>query len=129
MRRGVTHTLLSVGSTPLAAPPRGHQPGARPQGLRDRGPRGLPGKTVKAYEIDKGTLLAVSGEELREIPLSTAKAIETAAFVPVASIDQLQVGDGYCLQADSQVDARPYKLRSKAVFLSIMDAVLIEHRV
>jgi hypothetical protein len=59
-------------------------------------------ETVKAYEIDKGTLLAVSGEELREIPLSTAKAIEIAAFVPVASIDQLQVGDGYCLQADSQ---------------------------
>jgi DNA end-binding protein Ku len=86
-------------------------------------------ETVKAYEIDKGTLLAVSGEELREIPLSTAKAIEIAALVPIASIDQLQVGDGYCLQADSQVNARPYKLRSEAVLLSIMDAVLIEHRV
>lgn len=68
------------------------------------------GEIGKGYELSKDTLIAVTDEELREMPLPTAKAIEIAAFVPAASIDPLQVGDGYYLQADGQVAAKPYKL-------------------
>ncbi|MCW8102660.1 non-homologous end joining protein Ku [Streptomyces tauricus] len=77
----------------------------------------------KAYEISKDTLIAVTDEELREMPLPTAKAIEIAAFVPAASIDPLQVGDGYYLQADGQVAAKPYKLLRMALERSAKVAI------
>jgi DNA end-binding protein Ku len=77
----------------------------------------------KGYELSKDTLIAVSDEELREMPLPTAKAIEIAAFVPAASIDPLQVGDGYYLQADGQVAAKPYKLLRMALERSAKVAI------
>ncbi|MEU5697348.1 Ku protein [Streptomyces aurantiacus] len=77
----------------------------------------------KGYEISKDTLVAVSDEELREMPLPTAKAIEISAFVPAASIDPLQVGDGYYLQADGQVAAKPYKLLRMALERSAKVAI------
>ncbi|MFE7069034.1 Ku protein [Streptomyces sp. NPDC057620] len=77
----------------------------------------------KAYEISKDTLVPISDEELREIPLPTAKAIEIAAFVPAASIDPLQVGDGYYLQADGPVAAKPYKLLRMALERSAKVAI------
>ncbi len=77
----------------------------------------------KGYEISKDTLVAVSDEELREMPLPTAKAIEISAFVPAASIDPLQVGDGYYLQGDGQVAAKPYKLLRMALERSAKVAI------
>ncbi|MFE9687771.1 Ku protein [Streptomyces sp. NPDC006285] len=77
----------------------------------------------KAYEISKDTLIAVSDEELREIPLPTAKAIEIAAFVPASSIDPIQVGDGYYLQADGPVAAKPYTLLRMALERSAKVAI------
>lgn len=44
------------------------------------------------------------------MPLPTAKAIEIHAFVPLDSIDAIQIGEGYYLQPDGQVAAKPYKL-------------------
>ncbi|MFH8470596.1 Ku protein [Streptomyces sp. NPDC017991] len=81
------------------------------------------GEIGKAYEISKDTLIAVTDEELREMPLPTAKAIEIAAFVPAASIDPLQVGDGYYLQADGPVAAKPYKLLRMALERSAKVAI------
>ncbi|MFI1414982.1 Ku protein [Streptomyces sp. NPDC020707] len=81
------------------------------------------GEIGKAYEISKDTLIAISDEELREMPLPTAKAIEIAAFIPAASIDPLQVGDGYYLQADGQVAAKPYKLLRMALERSAKVAI------
>ncbi len=42
----------------------------------------------KGYEYAKDQIVAISDEELREIPLPTAKAIEIVAFVPYESIDR-----------------------------------------
>lgn len=36
----------------------------------------------KGYEVSKDTLVAVTDEELEQMPLPTAKAIEIVAFVP-----------------------------------------------
>ncbi|QDN64333.1 Ku protein [Streptomyces sp. S1D4-14] len=69
----------------------------------------------KGYEVSKDTIIAVSDEELREIPLPTAKAIEIEAFVPAASIDPIRLGEGYYLQPDGQVAAKPYKLLRMAL--------------
>ncbi|MGE6736988.1 Ku protein, partial [Streptomyces sp. NPDC059900] len=62
----------------------------------------------KGYEVSKDTIVAVTDAELDEMPLPTAKAIEIAAFVPYESVDPIRIGEGYYLQADGQVAAKPY---------------------
>ncbi|GGO58849.1 non-homologous end joining protein Ku [Streptomyces lasiicapitis] len=73
------------------------------------------GEIGKGYEISKDTLVAVSDAELREIPLPTAKAIEVAAFVPYDSIEPIRIGEGYYLEPDGKVAAKPYTLLRKAL--------------
>lgn len=77
----------------------------------------------KGYEISKDTIIAVSDEELREMPLPTAKAIELVAFIPAESVDPIRVGDGYYLQPDGKVAAKPYKLLRMALERSSKVAV------
>ncbi|MGP3777139.1 non-homologous end joining protein Ku (plasmid) [Streptomyces sp. SDT5-1] len=69
----------------------------------------------KGYEVSRDTIVAVSDEELREIPLPTAKAIEIVAFVPYESVDVIRIADGYYLEADGQVAAKPYALLRQAL--------------
>ncbi len=45
------------------------------------------GEIDKGFEVSKDTLVAITDEELEQMPLPTAKAIEIVAFVPAASID------------------------------------------
>ncbi|MFJ7963108.1 Ku protein [Streptomyces sp. NPDC096324] len=77
----------------------------------------------KGYEYAKDTIVPVLDEELREMPLPTAKAIELVAFMPAESIDPIRVGDGYYLEPDGQVAAKPYMLLVKALQRSSKVAV------
>ncbi|MGW0969898.1 non-homologous end joining protein Ku [Streptomyces sp. NPDC002516] len=77
----------------------------------------------KGYQWDKDTIIPVLDEELREIPLPTAKAIEIEAFVPLESIDPIQIGEGYYLEPDGQVAAKPYTLLRQALERSSKVAV------
>ncbi|MET9420319.1 Ku protein [Streptomyces sp. NPDC006540] len=78
---------------------------------------------VKGYEVSKDQLVAVTDEDLAEIPLPTAKAIEIVAFVPAGSIDPVRIGDSYYLEGDGQVAAKPYKLLRQALQRSSKVAV------
>ncbi|MFD8774536.1 Ku protein [Streptomyces sp. NPDC059916] len=69
----------------------------------------------KGYEISKDTLIAVTDEDLAGLPLTTAKAIEIAAFVPYSDIDPIRIGEGYYLEPDGQVATKPYTLLRKAL--------------
>ncbi|MGW6961847.1 non-homologous end joining protein Ku [Streptomyces chartreusis] len=69
----------------------------------------------KGYQLTKEQVIPISDEELREIPLPTAKAIEIEAFVPLESIDPIRIGEGYYLQPSGQVAAKPYKLIVQAL--------------
>ncbi|MFF9819415.1 Ku protein [Streptomyces sp. NPDC014006] len=75
----------------------------------------------KGYEVTRETkhqaaqIVPISDEELSNLPLPTAKAIEIVAFVPAADIDPIQISDGYYLQASGQVAAKPYKLLVQAL--------------
>ncbi|MFJ3235815.1 Ku protein [Streptomyces sp. NPDC086787] len=69
----------------------------------------------KGYELTKTQVIPISEEELRNLPLPTAKAIEILGFVPWESIDALRIGDGYYLQPDGQVAAKPYELLRRAL--------------
>ncbi|MET7356699.1 Ku protein, partial [Streptomyces mirabilis] len=77
----------------------------------------------KGYELSKDTMIPVLDEELQEMPLPTAKAIELVAFMPAESIDLIRVGDGYYLQPDGKVAAKPYKLLAQALERSSKVAV------
>ncbi|MFD8737464.1 Ku protein [Streptomyces sp. NPDC059618] len=77
----------------------------------------------KGYQWGKDTIIPVLDEELREIPLPTAKAIEIEAFVPLESIDPIQIGEGYYLEPDGQVAAKPYTLLRQALERSSKVAV------
>jgi DNA end-binding protein Ku len=77
----------------------------------------------KGYQLSKETVIAVSDEELADMPLPTSKAIEIAAFVPLDSIDPIRIGEGYYLEASSPVAAKPYVLLRKALQRSSKVAV------
>ncbi|MDQ0710568.1 Ku protein [Streptomyces luteogriseus] len=77
----------------------------------------------KGYELTKTQVIPISDEELSDLPLPTAKAIEIVAFVPLESIDPIRIGEGYYLQPKEQVAAKPYKLLAKALSRSAKVAV------
>ncbi|MFZ4278282.1 Ku protein [Streptomyces arboris] len=77
----------------------------------------------KGYEIAKDETVPVTDEELEQMPLPTAKAIEIAAFVDADSIDPVRISDSYYLAADGQVAAKPYTLLRKALERSSKVAV------
>ncbi|MEV7034660.1 Ku protein [Streptomyces sp. NPDC093272] len=69
----------------------------------------------KGYEVSRDNVIPITDAELRDLPLPTARAIEIEAFVPLESIDPIRIGEGYYLQADGQVAAKPYKLLVQAL--------------
>ncbi|MFD3622535.1 Ku protein [Streptomyces sp. NPDC058676] len=77
----------------------------------------------KGYELTKTQVIPISDQELRDLPLPTAKAIEIEAFVPLDSIDPIQIGEGYYLQPDGPVAAKPYKLLVQALSRSSKVAI------
>lgn len=77
----------------------------------------------KGYEYTKDQVVAVTDEDLANLPLPTAKAIEIAGFVPLESIDPIRIGEGYYLAPSGQVAAKPYKLLVQALGRSSKVAV------
>ncbi|MFB7591908.1 Ku protein [Streptomyces sp. NPDC056169] len=70
----------------------------------------------KDYEASKGHVILITEQDLAEMPLPTAKAIEIVAFIDRASVDPVQYGAGsYYLTADGQVAAKPYVLLRRAL--------------
>lgn len=77
----------------------------------------------KGYEIATDQTVPVTDEELEQMPLPTAKAIEIAAFVDAGTVDPVRISDSYYLAADGQVAAKPYTLLRKALERSSKVAV------
>jgi DNA end-binding protein Ku len=77
----------------------------------------------KGYELTKNQVIPITDEDLGNLPLPTAKAIEIDAFVPLESVDPLKIAEGYYLQPAGQVAAKPYKLLVEALGRSAKVAV------
>jgi DNA end-binding protein Ku len=77
----------------------------------------------KGYQLTKDQVIPISDDELSNLPLPTAKAIEIEAFVPLESVDPIRIGEGYYLQPSGQVAAKPYKLLRQALARSSKVAV------
>ncbi|MFF3354088.1 Ku protein [Streptomyces sp. NPDC002917] len=74
-----------------------------------------PEEIGKGYELTKDQTIPVTDEELDQMPLPTAKAIEIVAFVDRESIDPVRIADSYYLSADGAVAAKPYVLLRRAL--------------
>ncbi|MGY5049898.1 non-homologous end joining protein Ku [Streptomyces sp. 900105755] len=77
----------------------------------------------KGFELTKTQVIPISDEELRNLPLPTAKALEIHGFVPWESIDALRISEGYYLQPNGPVAAKPYELLRQALARSSRVAV------
>lgn len=69
----------------------------------------------KGYEVAKDNVVPISDDELADMPLPTAKAIDVVAFVPREEIDPIRLGQSYYLEAAGEVAAKPYTLLRKAL--------------
>ncbi|MGW7617643.1 non-homologous end joining protein Ku [Streptomyces antimycoticus] len=74
-----------------------------------------PDEIGRAYEASKDQLVAISDQELDDLPLPTAKAIDVEAFVEAERLDPIRFGKPYFLQADGAVAAKPYVLLREAL--------------
>ncbi|MFI9248238.1 Ku protein [Streptomyces sp. NPDC053086] len=77
----------------------------------------------KGYELTETQVIPITDEDLSNLPLPTAKAIEIDAFVRLDSIDPIRIAEGYYLQPAGQVAAKPYKLLVQALGRSAKVAV------
>ncbi len=64
----------------------------------------------KGYELAPDQIIPVAEDELAQMPLPIARAIEIVAFVPYETIRPVQIGAGYYLEADGPVAGKPYVL-------------------
>ncbi|MFI0982388.1 Ku protein [Streptomyces sp. NPDC021093] len=69
----------------------------------------------KGYEDADGSIIPITDDDLAALPLPTARTIEIVAFVPVASIDPLQMDQAYYLSANGVPAAKPYTLLREAL--------------
>ncbi|MFI6086190.1 Ku protein [Streptomyces sp. NPDC051217] len=77
----------------------------------------------KGYELSKDNVIPISDDELADLPLPTARAIDVVAFVDRDTIDLIRLGQTYYLEAAGDVAAKPYTLLRKALERSSKAAV------
>ncbi|MFF9128526.1 Ku protein [Streptomyces sp. NPDC014889] len=73
------------------------------------------GEIGQGYEMADGRVIPLTDEELRQLPLPTARAIELVGFLPAADVDPIRIGPGYYLQPQGSVAAKPYVLLRQAL--------------
>jgi DNA end-binding protein Ku len=72
-------------------------------------------EVARGYEAPDGRVVVLTEEDLADLPLPTARAIEVLAFVPEASVDPLLADRPYWLGVDGPIGARPYSLLRDAM--------------
>ena len=70
---------------------------------------------VKGYEIEKGTYVTVTQEEIDSVRLESTKTIDIEEFVPADEIDRLYWDNPYYLVPDGKMAAEPYAVIRSAM--------------
>ncbi|MFJ2736061.1 Ku protein [Streptomyces sp. NPDC087317] len=73
------------------------------------------GEIGQGYEMAGGRIIPLTDEELRQLPLPTARAIELVGFLAAADVDPIRIGPGYYLQPQGSIAAKPYVLLRRAL--------------
>jgi DNA end-binding protein Ku len=69
----------------------------------------------RAYEAGPQALVPISDEDLDDMPLPTAKAIEVSGFLPIDAVPPEMIGTPYLLSAASAAANKPYVLMRRAL--------------
>jgi DNA end-binding protein Ku len=72
-------------------------------------------EVARGYEAPDGRVVILSDEDLTDLPVPAARAIEVLAFVDEESIDPLLADRPYWLGTDGPAGARPYALLRDAM--------------
>jgi DNA end-binding protein Ku len=70
--------------------------------------------TVKGYEYARGQFVRFSDEELKQLEAERSNSLEIVEFVPLSTVDFVQVEKSYYLGPDKGGD-KPYKLLSQCM--------------
>jgi DNA end-binding protein Ku len=78
---------------------------------------------AKGYEMDDGSIVVLTDDDLANVPLTTSRAIDVVQFVPLEQIDPLYFAKSYYLEPD-KAGVKPYVLLAKALEESSQVAVV-----
>ncbi|WP_331726891.1 Ku protein [Streptomyces sp. NBC_00280] len=71
-------------------------------------------EVVRGFEASDGRVVVLTDEDLSDLPLPTARAIEVLGFVPAETVDPVALDRAYFLGA-SGLEGRPYVLLREAL--------------
>jgi DNA end-binding protein Ku len=70
---------------------------------------------AKGYELPGGETVILTDADLADLPLTTSRAIEVDAFVPLAQVDPIYFDTSYYLEPEGQGALKPYALLRDAL--------------
>ncbi len=70
---------------------------------------------VKGYEVDKGSYIELTSEELEAAAIESTRMIDIDQFVPEKEIDELYVANPYYLVPDGEVGAQAFAVIREAI--------------
>jgi DNA end-binding protein Ku len=79
---------------------------------------------AKGYELPGGETVILTDADLADLPLTTSRAIEVDAFVPLAQVDPIYFEKTYYLEPEGQGALKPYALLRDALVSSERVAIV-----
>ena len=70
---------------------------------------------VKGYEVDKGSYIELTSEELEAAAIESTRMIDIDQFVPEKEIDELYVANPYYMVPDGEVGAQAFAVIREAI--------------
>ena len=70
---------------------------------------------VKGYEVDKGSYVELTSEELEAAAIESTRMIDIDQFVPEKEIDELYIANPYYLVPDGEVGAQAFAVIREAI--------------
>ncbi len=70
---------------------------------------------VKGYEVDKGSYIELTSEELEAAAIESTRMIDIDQFVPEKEIDELYIANPYYLVPDGEVGAQAFAVIREAI--------------
>lgn len=70
---------------------------------------------MKGYEVDKGSYIELSSEELEAVAVESTRMIDIDEFVPEKEIDELYLGNPYYMVPDGEVGAQAFAVIREAI--------------
>ena len=72
------------------------------------------GDIAKGYELPTGETVVLTDEDFKDLPLTTSKAIDVLAFVPLEQVDPIYFAKSYYLEPE-KTGTKPYVLLRQAL--------------